>query len=503
MRLLIVTGVVAACAGSPNTVEVTLSPSLISSLDGTTEISAIVAADSTPLADVAVSATVTYTDRNGTAHDVMAPAGKTDQRGAFHATLTGLTWEGTGTVTLAAGKITGDATFAVLDRTPPKITILPPTTDSKVGPGLPVDIQVHVTDEIGVSEVTLDGGLLGGAQTTVIASGSQDATVTFRMFVPVNATAGPNIHLHALASDLSGNLAAAAEVVLTVDPAISIATPPGLMGSLLTDGSALQLANPRGIAFSSHDGHLYVADQANADPCSPSCVWRVDAATGAIDAAPVFVGTGEVEEVAFDATTDNMYISDRSNRVVRLTWNGSTAYATPTVCDDTSQQKPQDPYHLLFDATLGILVVDGNQKQVMQLATCATTTVGTNFAMNPNFDTPRGIAAGAAGEFYVSDAGREVIYKMTNTGALTTFETRINQPYGMEWLAGGASQFKDSLLVASTADRTIESTTGKGPLAATYLRNSPIDLTLASGTLYIVTTPSATNRGRIFKVTGF
>ncbi len=92
---------------------------------------------------------------------------------------------------------------------------------------------------------------------------------------------------------------------------------------------------------------------------------------------------------------------------------------------------------------------------------------------------------------------------MTNTGVLTTFETRIAQPYGMEWLAGGPSQFKDSLMVASTQDRTIESTKGTGPLAATYLRNSPIDLTIASGTMYIVTTPSANNRGRIFKVTGF
>ncbi len=491
----------AACAGSPTTVEVQLAPSLISSLDGTTEISAIVAAESTPLEGMAVTATITYTDRNGTAHDVAPMAGKTDARGVFHATLTGLTWEGTGTVTVATGKVTGAATFAVLDRTPPKVTILPPTTDLHVGPGLPLDVQVHVTDEIGVSEVTLAGtGGIDGGGTTVIASGSTDATVTFRMNVNPNANTGPTIQLQALASDLSGNLAAATPVTLTVDPTITIATPPGLSGSLLTDGTATQLVNPRAIGLSPHDNMLYVADQAGTGACNPSCVWQIDPTSGAITATPFYVGTGQVEEVAFDATGDNIYISDRSNKVVRLTWNG-TAYATATTCDDTTQQRPQDPYHLVFDATLGILVVDGNRNQVERLATCATTTVGTDFAMNPNFDAPRGIAAGAAGEFYVSDNNRDQVYKMTNAGALSGFEN-IRQPWGMEWLAGGTSPFANTLLVASQGDRIIASTTGKGALAATYLRNPPIDLTVAGGTMYIVVQPFAGTHGRVYKVTG-
>jgi len=386
-------------------------------------------------------------------------------------------------------------------RTPPKVTILPPTTDLHVGPGLPLDVQVHVTDEIGVSEVTLAGtGGVDGGGTTVVASGAADATVTFRLNINPNATTGPTIQLQALASDLSGNLAAAMPVTLTVDPTITIATPPGLNGTLLTDGSATQLVNPRAIAFGPHDNMLYVADQANSGACSPSCVWLVDPTSGAINATPFYVGTGAVEEVAFDATGDNVYISDRSNKVVRLTWNG-TAYATATTCDDTTQQRPQDPFHLVFDATLGILVVDGNRNTVERLATCATATVGSDFAMNPNFDAPRGIAAGAAGEFYVSDNNRDQVYKMTSTGALSGFEN-IRQPYGMEWLAAGASQFANTLLVASQGDRIIASTTGKGVLAATYLRDPPIDLTVGSGTMYIVTQPFLGLHGRIYKVTG-
>jgi len=49
----------------------------------------------------------------------------------------------------------------------------------------------------------------------------------------------------------------------------------------------------------------------------------------------------------------------------------------------------------------------------------------------------------------------------------------------------------------------VASTHGMGPLAAAYLRNSPIDLAFVGGTMFILTAPSAGNRGRIYKVTGF
>ncbi|MGE5186358.1 MAG: hypothetical protein ACM31C_30090 [Acidobacteriota bacterium] len=496
----------AACAGTPNGIEITLSPSVISSLDGTTEVSALVAADSTPISDAAVAMTVTYTDRNGTTHDVPATKGKTDVRGVYHATLTGLTWEGTGSVTISDGKLTGTATFAVLDRTPPKVTILPPTSDLKVGPGLPLDVQVHVTDEIGVSQVYFDGtnNINNGQRSTVIASGAPDVTVTFHTNVPQGAMNGQTIELHALASDLSGNLAAAPPVTLTVDSSISIATAGGLSGSLLTDGTATQLVNPRAIALSSKDGKLYVADQAGTGVCNPSCVWQVDATTGAVTSTPVVVGLGQIEEVAFDATADNMYISDRQSRVVQLAWNGTNAYVTQTVCDNLAQNPPQDPYHLVIDATLGILVVDGNQKEVYQAALpCAATTTATQLTNNSNFDSPRGMAAGAAGEFYVSDNNRNEVFKMTSTGTLSQFQGGIEAPYGMEWLAGGTTQFANTLMVAATGNRTVVSTTGNGTVAAVYLRNGPIDLTVASGTMYIVTEPGNNIRGRIYKVTGF
>lgn len=506
IRLLAVT--LAACTGSPNNVQIELSPPVISSLDGTTTIAALVAADTTPLDGEPVHVTIAYKDRNGTAHDIAPIEGKTDARGVFHATIEGLSWDGVGTVTVAASSgVSGTAAFSVLDRTPPRIEILPPTTDLRVGPGLPLDVQVKITDEIGVSEVWIDGlGPIQGNRDTVVASGTLSTTLTFRMDVEQNAKAGPTIELHALASDLSGNYAAAPALTLTVDPAITIATPPGLQGSVLVAPSsgAPQLVNPRAIAISAKDNHLYVADQAPSGACFPSCIWRIDATSGAIDAAPLVVGTGRIEGVAFDATSDNLYYTDRPDHTARMTWNGS-AYTGSTACSDPLKQQPQDPYHLIVDPALGLLIIDDNSPDVVRVATCSASSVGTALSTGGSFDQPRGIAAGRAGEIFVSDLSRDRVSRVdTATGAVTPFETDLQEPYGMEWVPG-TTEWANTLMVAAYGDQIVASTRGTGSRAAAYLANPPVDLAFAGGTMYVVTAPGAAagSRGRIFQVTGF
>ena len=57
--------------------------------------------------------------------------------------------------------------------------------------------------------------------------------------------------------------------------------------------------------------------------------------------------------------------------------------------------------------------------------------------------------------------------------------------------------------MVASRDRVIESTRGLGALAAAYLKNPPIDLAFLGGTMFVLTSPSQNDRGRIFKVSGF
>lgn len=215
--------VLVACTPDTNDVSVRLAPEIISSIDGTLSVTALVLADRQPAESETVDITVAYTDRNGTAHDIAPATGTTDAKGTFEATLVGLTWDGTGTVTATvAGGPVGTATFAVLDRTPPKVTITPPTANM-VRAGNDVTVEVKISDEIGVSQVYFEwagqfGNQFGRERSSVVASGSTDATVKFDVAIPDFAQVGTTVTLYALGADLSGNQAAAQPVTVTVVP---------------------------------------------------------------------------------------------------------------------------------------------------------------------------------------------------------------------------------------------------------------------------------------------
>ena len=499
----------AACGDSvANGVLVQLSPEVISSIDGTTTVEMMVVEDSTPLADQPVRISVSYTDRNGVTHDIQGVEGVTDARGAFSATLSGLAWEGTGTVTaevVDVPDVSATATFAVLDRTPPVIEILPPTDDLRVGPGLPLEVEVRVQDEIGVSEVWFEAaGEADRTRSTVIASGSTDSTVQFRLDVPGDALAGPTITLYAMAGDLSGNLAAAEPVILTVDPAIAIATPPALEGDLLVDGTTQFLEDPRALAVSPMDGMIYVADNTGNAPCNGACIRQVDPSDGSVAAGVVMTGVGTLEGVAFDAAGDNLYFTDRQNRVGRLAWNATTmAYESAVSCNVPANQEPQDPFHLVHDDALGLLIVDDNSQRLARLAACSGNDP-TDFSEQA-FDQPRGIALGGGGEIYVSDLNDDVVYVVDRgDGSVDRFEDGdLDEPLGLDWLAGGSSAYADTLMIAVRGDRIVASSAGNGTRPTAYLRDRPIDVAIASGTMYVLTEPSGLDHGRIFVVTGF
>jgi len=212
---LLLAGSLAGCAPDTNNVTVQLAPEVISSIDGTLAVRALALADREPAAGELVHLAVDYRDRNGTAHAIAPVDGETDPTGVFEATVTGLTWDGTGTVTASIDgtDLTGAATFAVLDRTPPSVSIVPPA-NNQVRIGNDVSITVKVTDEIGISQVFFEASAGQRDRSTVIASGATDTSVTFDFRIE-NVATGTMVTLYALAADLSGNQGAARPVSIT------------------------------------------------------------------------------------------------------------------------------------------------------------------------------------------------------------------------------------------------------------------------------------------------
>jgi len=234
LRLFVIGCTLTACGPDTNAISVNLAPEVISSIDGTLSIHAVALADREPAPDERIGIAVEYTDRNGVAHPIDPVDDVTDAAGAADFTLTGFTFDGIGAVTaqvlsggsgsepLTTGGVPVEtvATFAVLDRTPPKVTIVPPA-NSQIRAGQDLQVTVHAQDEIGISQVFFETQGSGGNgnnnrdRSTVVASGSTDAMLSFTVSAQDNQI-GSTITLFSLAADLSGNQAAAASVTLDV-----------------------------------------------------------------------------------------------------------------------------------------------------------------------------------------------------------------------------------------------------------------------------------------------
>lgn len=209
---LVLTG---ACTDDPSEIVVSLAPDLVSSLDGTLTVRATLLGGRSPIGGETLDVAADYTDRNGTMHPIPPASGTTDDKGVVTAVLGGLTWDGSGTVTVTGAGITGTATFAVLDRTPPHVTITPPAASS-VQRGTDITVAIHATDEIGISQVFF-GSSYRSRERSLVTSGAADLTLDFDFQVP-DVAPGTTITLSALAEDMSGNQGAAMPITVTVVP---------------------------------------------------------------------------------------------------------------------------------------------------------------------------------------------------------------------------------------------------------------------------------------------
>ena len=480
----------------PDAVLIELAPDVVSSEDGSLLARATVVEGNTPLRGRSVRMQIAFTDQLGNVRAVPGITGDTDDTGALEHRFAGLDWAGAGTIT--AEVLDGDgepytrgdvpvastATFSVVDLTPPEVTIVPPTESLPVGRNLPLDIEVDFTDLMGVSRVTIQAvGEMNSTQSRIVASGSSSGSVVFEFDVPGAAVPGPTITLYALAEDLSGNIAAAAPLVLTVDPNILVAVPPGFGATQVAAGNGTFLTNPRSIAFSAKDEMLYIADNSGG-ACGRRCVWKVNPATGA--ASVLTTGIGTMEGVAFDATADHIYFTDRQNQILRMTWSaGNMQYESPLLCHDTNGP-PQDPFHLIVDGTT-VLVAEQNNQTLMTLdvTDCLGTGVDTTQPadLSDQLDTPWGVAQIPAGDYLMSDEQQDAIFRVQADGTTSLYEgSRLDQPRGIAWVEG-TSTFADSLLIASFNDQRVYSSQGNNSSrTAVSLVHDPVDVAVGSGT---------------------
>lgn len=295
--------------------------------------------------------------------------------------------------------------------------------------------------------------------------------------------------------------ATAAGIITFTDVAASCTPNPAVVVTALATQSSGFLSDPRALAVSPKDGALYVADRELSGACNPSCILKVDATSGAADSTPVVVGSGTIEGVAFDATGDNLYYSDRADRIGRLTWDGA-AYVNAVTCNDVSAQS--DPYHLVVDATLGVLVADDASRDVLRYASCAPSTVASTFSQQ-SLSQPRGIALDGSGAILVSSTGGDAAISMVDrtTGAVTLYQREaLAEPRAITWL-GGTSFWADSLLVADHGTSQIVSVTSSGTRVVTTLESPPVDVAVAAGTLYVLSASSGAAPAHIYKATGF
>ncbi len=260
-----------------------------------------------------------------------------------------------------------------------------------------------------------------------------------------------------IASDASGNLYvadAANDTIRKITPAgvvTTLAGSPGATGTSDGTGSAARFNSPTGIAVDA-SGNLYVAEYGNntirkitpagavttlaGSPGHPGPSGDSSDGTGA--AAGFFHPTG----LAVDGT-GNVYVTDSGNGTIRRI---TPAGAVTTIA--------------------GVVGVGG-------------TTDGTG--SGALFDYPYGVAIGASGDLYVTDAGAGTVRKVTPTGSVTTIAgdpgvsgssdgtgaaARFNGPSGI------AEDISGNLYIADNRSNTIRKVTPAG--VVTTLAGSPV-----------------------------
>jgi sugar lactone lactonase YvrE len=188
-----------------------------------------------------------------------------------------------------------------------------------------------------------------------------------------------------------------------------------------------------------NSGNLYVASAADNDiikitPAEAATILAGSAAAGSADGAGAAAGFNDPSGVAVD-TAGNVYVADTGNNEIRkVTPAGSaTTLAGRTTAgsqDGTGAAAGfSHPSGVAVDAAGNIYVADQYNNEIRKItpAGLVSTLAGSIYAGRADgigaaasFNFPSGVAADAAGNVYVLDAGNNEVRKITPAGMVTT-----------------------------------------------------------------------------------
>ncbi len=479
-------------------------------------------------ASLTIPAAPAFTSANTTTFTVIQP-------GTFTVTATGgpvPTFSVSGAGFPAGWPLTLNSTTGVLSGTPPlgadtsspyTFTIVATNTNGTASQSFTLNVQATPSIPIITTQPTGQTLLQGqNATFTVVATGSpapsyqwqrqpsgtstwsnltDDATysgsTTATLTVTGVTTFMSGDQFQCLVSNSNGSVTSTA-VPLTLNLGSSFTTLAGLAGSpgsIDGIGAAALFSGPTGVAVDSA-GNIFVTDSSNNTirMITPAGVATTIAgvagsrgsANGLINAARFNQPTG----IAVD-TSDNLYVADTGNHIIRKLINSGGVYFTTTLAGTAGFFGSADgtgaaaqfnhPYGLAIDAAGNLYVAD-TQNSTIRLVTIAGA-VSTLAGLPGNYGSvdgtgsaarfffPYSIAVDASGTLYVADSLNHTIRKVTPGGSVTTFAghsgvagsrddtgllAQFNQPCGIAVDATG------NVFVSDTSNNTIREITPAG-----------------------------------------
>ena len=209
-------------------------------------------------------------------------------------------------------------------------------------------------------------------------------------------------------------------------------------------GSLALFYRPSGVAVDS-EGNVYVADQGNhairkitpAGVVTTLAGWPSYGGNGSADGTGSSARFNSPSGVALDSS-GNIYVADRDNHTIRkvnlggvvTTLAGTAGYSGSS--DGTgSAARFSSPDGVSVDAAGNIYVADKGNHTIRKVTpagvvTTLTGAAGSSGSANGSgslarFNSPSGVAVGAAGEVYVADSGNHTIRSGVPAGEVTTF----------------------------------------------------------------------------------